>query len=111
MKNVKPYSPKINKHGEVFETEEENIDKNKKTDEKDTRFYCWMDFQSKYQTANLDLYYLGFEPFKKVSGISGVRPGHTKLEETVFGCEDSIRYILNFINQQDFSFDGFICFS
>ena len=52
-----------------------------------------------------------YQPYRNEKGEKGVRIGLTRLDETVFGNEESIRYILDFINKQDFSFDGFICFS
>jgi hypothetical protein len=66
----------------------------------DQRYFCWLDWTNKT-----------WNQFKDKDGKKGVRYGKTRLDETVFGNEESIGYIIDYMNSQDFSFDGFLCFS
>ncbi len=51
------------------------------------------------------------EPFKVDNKIK-MRPGLTKLDESVLGVEESLNYLLNYINNdENGGFDGFIGFS
>ncbi len=51
------------------------------------------------------------EPFKINNEIK-MRPGLTKLDESVVGVDQSLWYLLNYINNdQNGGFDGFIGFS
>ena len=66
----------------------------------DFRYYCW------FQWSN-NLY----QSYKDEDGEKGARPGMTRVDETVAGMELGVKYLLEFINAQELSFDGFICFS
>ena len=48
----------------------------------------------------------------EINGEIKMRPGLTKLDETVVGVDESLQYILNFINNdKQGGFDGFVGFS
>lgn len=66
----------------------------------DFRYYCW------FQWSN-NLY----QSYTDKEGDKGTRPGMTRVDETVAGMEVGVKHLLNHINSQDKSYDGFLCFS
>lgn len=64
------------------------------------RYNCWF-----YWSKDL------FKPFKDSTGGKELRPGLTKIDETTYGVEQSAKYLLDYLNSQEESFDGFMNFS
>jgi len=66
----------------------------------DFRYYCW------FQWSNI-LY----ENFTDEDGDKGTRMGRSRLCHVINGMEGGVKHLLNHLNSQEESYDGFLCFS
>ena len=66
----------------------------------DFRYYCW------FQWSNT-LY----ENFTDEDGDKGTRMGRSRLCHVINGMEGGVKHLLNHLNSQEESYDGFLCFS
>ena len=52
-----------------------------------------------------------YKSYTDDKGEKGTRPGISNLGDCVAGMEQGVKYLLDHINSQETSYDGFMCFS
>jgi hypothetical protein len=52
-----------------------------------------------------------YQNFKDEDGDRGTRMGRSRIDHVINGMEGGVKHLLNHLNSQEESYDGFLCFS